>query len=108
MIKKQDLPNCPVATTLQIIGSKWKVWILLELQRKPWRFGELRKSLAGISRHVLNTSLKSMLQDGIIDKKILSLSPHCVEYRLSELGNTLLPVLETMKAWGLEYQKRAN
>lgn len=101
MIRKEDLPPCPVVTTLQIIGSKWKLYILQELEQKPMRFGELQRALSGISKHVLNATLKSMRQDGIILRTVLAGAPVRVEYSLSGLGESLRPVLEAMKAWGL-------
>ena len=60
MLTKEELPDCPVATTVQIIGSKWKLLILRNLMQRPWRFNELRKDLEGISQKVLTDSLRSM------------------------------------------------
>lgn len=105
MTRKEDLPYCPVATTLQIMGSKWKLWILQELEAGPARFSQLEKKLPGISRHVLSSTLKSMLEDGIISRRVVMDAPLSVEYSLSEIGRSLEPVLEAMKTWGLEYKK---
>ena len=66
MLKKEELPACPVATTVQMIGGKWKLLILRNLLARPWRFNELRKNLEGISQKVLTDSLRSMEEDGII------------------------------------------
>ena len=66
MLKKEELPDCPVATTVQLIGNKWKLLILRNLRMRPWRFNELQKSLEGISQKVLTESLRSMEADGII------------------------------------------
>ena len=60
MLKKEELPDCPVATTVQLIGNKWKLLILRNLRMRPWRFNELQKSLEGISQKVLTESLRSM------------------------------------------------
>lgn len=74
MLKKEELPACPVATTVQMVGSKWKLLILRNLLARPWRFNELRKNLEGISQKVLTDSLRSMKEDGIITRTVLDYS----------------------------------
>ena len=108
MLTKEELPTCPVATTVQIIGSKWKLLILRNLLQRPWRFNELRKNLEGISQKVLTDSLRSMEEDGIIDRTVYAEVPPRVEYALSELGETLRPILDAMEVWGMNYQKIAQ
>ena len=66
MLTKEEMPACPVATTVQLIGSKWKLLIMRNLLQRSWRFNELRKDLEGISQKVLTDSLRSMEEDGII------------------------------------------
>ena len=105
MLKKEELPDCPVATTVQLIGNKWKLLILRNLLARPWRFNELRKSLDGISQKVLTESLRSMESDGIIVRTVYAEVPPRVEYSLSELGETLRPILDAMQAWGQEYRE---
>lgn len=105
MLKKEELPECPVATTVQLIGNKWKLLILRNLLARPWRFNELRKSLDGISQKVLTESLRSMESDGIIVRTVYAEVPPRVEYSLSELGETLRPILDAMQAWGQEYKE---
>lgn len=105
MLTKEELPACPVATTVQIIGSKWKLLILRNLLHRPWRFNELKKDLQGISQKVLTDSLRSMEADGIIDRTVYAEVPPRVEYALNELGETLRPILDAMEAWGVNYQK---
>ena len=105
MLKKEELPDCPVATTVQLIGNKWKLLILRNLLTRPWRFNELRKSLDGISQKVLTESLRAMESDGIIVRTVYAEVPSRVEYSLSALGETLRPILDAMQAWGQEYQK---
>ena len=105
MLKKEELPDCPVATTVQLIGNKWKLLILRNLLARPWRFNELRKSLDGISQKVLTESLRSMESDGIIVRTVYAEVPPRVEYSLSELGETLRPILDAMQAWGMEYKE---
>lgn len=104
MLKKEELPDCPVATTVQLIGNKWKLLILRNLLVRPWRFNELRKSLDGISQKVLTESLRSMESDGIVIRTVYAEVPPRVEYSLSELGETLRPILDAMQAWGQEYK----
>ncbi len=104
MLKKEELPDCPVATTVQLIGNKWKLLILRNLLVRPWRFNELQKSLEGISQKVLTESLRSMESDGIIVRTVYAEVPPRVEYSLSELGETLRPILDAMQAWGQEYK----
>lgn len=105
MLKKEELPDCPVATTVQLIGNKWKLLILRNLLVRPWRFNELQKSLEGISQKVLTESLRSMESDGIVIRTVYAEVPPRVEYSLSELGETLRPILDAMQAWGTEYKQ---
>ncbi len=105
MLKKEELPDCPVATTVQLIGNKWKLLILRNLLSRPWRFNELRKSLDGISQKVLTESLRSMESDGLIIRTVYAEVPPRVEYSLSALGETLRPILDAMQAWGQEYKE---
>ena len=104
MKTKDELPACPVATTVQLIGSKWKLLILRNLLQRPWRFNELRKSLEGISQKVLTDSLRSMEEDGIITRTVYPEVPPRVEYALSELGETMRPILVSMEQWGTNYK----
>ena len=103
--KAELLPECPVATTVQFIGNKWKLLILRNLLQRPWRFNELQKNLEGISQKVLTDSLRSMEADGIITRTVYAEVPPRVEYALSELGESLKPILEAMRAWGEMYKK---
>lgn len=108
MVKKEEMPACPVATTVSLIGSKWKLLILRNLMQRPWRFNELKNSLEGISQKVLTDSLRSMEADGIITRTVFAEVPPHVEYALSELGESMRPIIEAMETWGLEYQKQSQ
>lgn len=108
MLTKDELPECPVATTVSLIGSKWKLLIIRNLLERPWRFNELKRSLAGISQKVLTDSLRSMENDGIITRTVYPEVPPRVEYALSELGETMRPILDSMKEWGTNYKKNAT
>lgn len=101
----REFPECPVATTVQLIGSKWKILILRNLLVRPWRFNELKKDLNGISQKVLTDSLRAMEADGIITRTVYPEVPPRVEYALSELGETLRPVIKSMESWGLYFKK---
>ncbi|MCU6763545.1 Uncharacterized HTH-type transcriptional regulator yybR [uncultured Roseburia sp.] len=106
MIKKEELPACPVATTVQMIGSKWKLLIMRNLLARPWRFNELQKSLEGISQKVLTDSLRSMESDGIVIRTVYAEVPPRVEYSLSELGESMRPIISAMEAWGKDYKEK--
>lgn len=105
---KRELPDCPVATTVQLIGNKWKLLILRNLRMRPWRFNELQKSLEGISQKVLTQSLRSMETDGLIIRTVYAEVPPRVEYSLSELGKTIRPILDAMEQWGNDYKARLD
>lgn len=108
MKTKEELPICPVATTVQLIGSKWKLLIIRNLLVRPWRFNELQKDLEGISQKVLTDSLRSMEADGIITRTVYPEVPPRVEYALSELGESMRPIMDAMEQWGLNYKKRTE
>ncbi|MCR5603818.1 MAG: helix-turn-helix transcriptional regulator [Lachnospiraceae bacterium] len=105
MKTKDELPDCPVATTVNLIGSKWKLLIMRNLLVRPWRFNELQKSLDGISQKVLTDSLRSMEADGIITRTVYPEVPPRVEYALSELGESMRPIIKSMEAWGNDYKQ---
>jgi len=106
MLTKEELPECPVATTVQLIGNKWKLLILRNLLNRPWRFNELRKNLEGISQKVLTDNLRAMESDGIINRVVYAEVPPRVEYSLSELGESMRPIIKTMEEWGIQYKNR--
>lgn len=108
MLTKEELPACPVATTVQLIGSKWKLLILRNLLARPWRFNELKKNLEGISQKVLTDSLRSLEEDGIVTRTVYPEVPPRVEYSLSELGNSMRPIISAMEQWGLGYQAKVQ
>lgn len=108
MMTKEEMPACPVATTVQLIGSKWKLLILRNLRMRPWRFNELRRDLEGVSQKVLTDSLRAMEDDGIITRTVYPEVPPRVEYALSSLGKSMEPILDAMEQWGTAYQKMVN
>ncbi len=108
MLTKEELPACPVATTVGLIGSKWKLLILRNLLAGTQRFGQLRKTIPGISQKVLTDNLRSMEEDGILTRMIYPEVPPRVEYSLTDLGNSMRPILKAMESWGLGYKEMVN
>ena len=106
MCSSDLMPACPVATTVALIGSKWKLLILRNLMARPWRFNELKKDLNGVSQKVLTDSLRSLEEDGIVTRTVYPEVPPRVEYALSDLGESMRPIIDVMQRWGLEYQAR--
>ena len=105
MKPKSELPPCPVATTVNLIGSKWKLLIIRNLSKRAWwRFNELQKSLEGVSQKVLTASLRELEADGIIYRKDYFTNPPKVEYGLTELGNRLKELLDVMARFGTYYK----
>ena len=99
-----ELPACPVETTLTLIGDKWKVLILRDLMPGTKRFGELKKSVGNVSQKVLTAQLRAMEASGLVNRKVYAEVPPRVEYSLTELGKSLKPILDSMYAWGKAYK----
>ena len=104
MLTRDELPFCPVATTVQLIGNKWKLLIIRNLLDGPQRFGELKKGVPGISQKVLTDNLRGLEKDGLVNREVFAEVPPRVVYSLSELGQTLKPILDSMKNWGELYK----
>ena len=104
MKTKDELPVCPVATAVSLVGGKWKLLIIRNLLARPWRFNALKKDLDGISQKVLTDSLRSMEEDGLILRTVYPEVPPRVEYSLSSLGESLKPILDSMADWGNAYK----
>ena len=106
MLTKDELPICPVATTVQLIGNKWKVWIIRNLRMEDkQRFNQLLKTIPGISQKVLTENLRAMEADGLITRTVYPEVPPRVEYALSDLGNSMRPIMDAMEIWGRNYQE---
>ncbi len=106
MLTKEELPACPVATTVGLIGNKWKLLIIRDLLTGTKRFGQLRKSVAGISQKVLTDNLRALENDGLLTRTVYAEVPPRVEYALSPLGESLKPIMDSMEAWGNGYKSR--
>jgi DNA-binding HxlR family transcriptional regulator len=101
--KNTEVNPCPVATCVNLIGNKWKLLILRNLLAGPARFMELKKGIIGISQKVLTDNLRSMEEDNLVIRTVYPEVPPKVEYKLSELGETLKPIIKDMEKWGSEY-----
>lgn len=103
---KREMPACPVATTVALIGSKWKLLIIRNLRARPWRFNELKKDLEGVSQKVLTDSLRSMEEDGLVIRTVYPEVPPRVEYALSPLGQAMGPIIDAMADFGESYKRQ--
>lgn len=101
-----ELPECPVATTICLIGSKWKLLIIRNLMKRTWRFNELLRSLVGVSQKVLTTNLRELEKDGIIYRKDYKVNPPRVEYGMTQLGLKLTNLLDIMASFGDFYKSQ--
>ncbi len=108
MNTERKIPDCPVELTLQLIGDKWKVLIIRDLMTGTKRFGELMKSVTGITQKVLTSHLRSMEADGLLTRKVYPEVPPRVEYTLTEAGFSLKPIMDSMVEWGNGYRKHLN
>ena len=106
MLTREELPECPVATTVQLIGNKWKLLIIRNLiYNGKQRFTDFLKTIPAISRKVLTDNLRALESDGLIEREVFAEVPPRVEYSLSELGKSLQPIWDAMEEWGEMYKK---
>lgn len=100
-----DQKSCPVTATMHVIGGKWKTILINAIyQTSPARFGELKRSVVGISQSMLTSQLRELEDDGIINRKIYAEVPPKVEYTLTEFGFTLSPIIQSIGEWGKKYK----
>lgn len=104
MKTKDELPACPVATAVALVGGKWKLLILRNLRSRPWRFNELQRDLEGISQKVLTDSLRQMMDDGLVYRQDYQELPPRVEYGLTGLGKEMLPIIDALANFGNYYK----
>lgn len=105
-INVNDLPACPIEMTLTLISDKWKILIIRDLISGTKRFGELKKSVTGISQKVLTSNLRSLEHSGLLTREVYAEIPPRVEYTLTDLGYSLTPIIDSMAQWGLNYQEQ--
>ena len=103
-----ELKDCPVKTTVDVIGGKWKPLILFELKDGPLRFSELRRRIPEATQKMLTQQLRQLEQDGILHRRVYAQVPPKVEYSLSPHGRTLRPLLFLMCKWGLKHRARTT
>ena len=108
MLTKQELPECPVATTVELIGNKWKLLIIRNLLDGEQRFTQLKNGSPGISQKVLTDNLRIMEEEGIISREVFAQVPPKVIYSLTKIGKSLLPVIDAMAEWGDNYKNNLN
>ncbi len=104
MKTKNELPPCPVATAVALVGGKWKLLIIRNLRVRPWRFNELQRSLEGVSQKMLTDSLRQLIDDGLVYRHDYQEMPPRVDYSLTELGEKLLPILDALADFGNYYK----
>ena len=104
MKTKDELPACPVATAVALVGGKWKLLIIRNLRARPWRFNELQRDLEGISQKVLTDSLRQMIDDGLVNRHDYHEMPPRVDYSLTELGEKMLPIIDALANFGNYYK----
>ena len=105
MLTKEELPPCPVATCFQLFGNKWKIYIIQQLKERPFGFNELQRAIVGISQKVLSSNLKEMEKAGLVTRTVIPETPIRTEYALSEVGESLMPIINSMVDWGPDYQQ---
>ena len=109
MAKTRNAPyHCPMELTIDLIGGKWKSLILWHLGENTFRFSELKKMLPQITQKMLTQQLRESEQDGLLKRFVYTQVPPKVEYSLTEEGKTLLPILELMCQWGMNYANQSE
>ena len=102
-----DEKSCTVTATMQVLGGKWKAILINAIYHTaPARFGELKRSVKGITPSMLTQQLRELEDDGLISRKIYAEIPPRVEYALTEFGLTLSPIMLSMAKWGEEYRMK--
>ena len=104
MKKKKELPACPVATSVSLIGDKWKLLIIRNLKSRTLRFNELQSDLDGISQKVLTDSLRQMIDDGLVYRNDYHENPPRVYYGLTDLGKEMMPIIDALADFGNYYK----
>ncbi|MEL7003326.1 MAG: helix-turn-helix domain-containing protein [Bacteroidota bacterium] len=98
--QKHITASCPILSTIHFVSGRWKLVIIWQIRDQVGRFGELQRSIPGISKKMLSQQLKELERDGFIHREIFAEMPPRVEYSLTEFGRSFLPVLERIKEWG--------
>jgi len=104
---RKDSSQCPLEECLRVLAGAWTPQVLWYLNDGPRRFGELKRAMPGVSAKVLTTRLRELEERGVLARRVLPTSPPAVEYRLTELGRSLEPVLEAIAAAGTKLKQRS-
>lgn len=104
MKTKKDLPECPVATTVSLIGDKWKLLIIRNLKSRTLGFNELQRDLDGISQKVLTDSLRQMIDGGLVYRNDYHENPPRVDYGITDLGKEMMPIVDALADFGNYYK----
>ena len=105
MVSDCNKTNCPVVATLDMIGGKYKALILWHLVDGTLRFGELRRLIPQATQKMLTQQLRELEDDNLVIRTVYPVVPPKVEYQLSDLGKSIKPVLDAMRAWGTDYMR---
>ena len=105
MVQKE---NCPVAATLELIGGKYKALILWHLAERKLRFSELKKEIQGATPKMLTQQLRELEAQNLIHREVFAVVPPKVEYSLTDLGRSLMPILVSMRDWGSTYLRKKS
>lgn len=97
-------PRCPIRTTLELIGGKWKLLIMFQLANGPLRLSELRRSIPDISEKMLIQELKNLTNSNLVDRHNFGEVPPRVEYRLTPVGGSVMPLIAEMKNFAQHYE----
>ena len=103
-----SMEHCPVEATLELIGGKYKALILWHLSENKLRFSELRKVIHGATPKMLTQQLRELESHNLIHREVFPVVPPKVEYSLTELGRSLMPILVAMRDWGSGYLRKQN
>lgn len=95
--------RCPLELSIDLIGGKWKCVILWHLRKGPLRFSQLKRRLPGVTQKMLTQQLRDLEDNGLINREVYPVIPPKVEYSLTEVGKTFVPVLKSMYKWGRNY-----
>ncbi|TGE16098.1 winged helix-turn-helix transcriptional regulator [Hymenobacter elongatus] len=96
---------CPTTAALDVLGGKWKIFILMLLKDQTLRFGELQKRIPKVTQKMLTQQLRELEEAGLLHRQVFAVIPPRVEYRLTEHGQTLKPVLESLHMWGILHRE---
>lgn len=107
-INRRRVYNCPVDVALEVLGGKWTIQVLWYLSQGVQRFGQLRRSIPGITQKVLTRELRALEGHGVVQRRAYAQVPPRVEYSITSYGRTLDPLLDVMCEWGIEHARRRS